>query len=64
VDTKPVTQTTVAAVCPNCNNRHEIPLEKGKNGKPFFMACAKCKTDFAVRFVQVMSYQAQVAGFR
>lgn len=54
----------VAANCPYCNTRHEIPLEKGKNGKPFFIPCSKCRTEFAVRFVQVTVYQAQVAGFR
>jgi hypothetical protein len=64
MDIKPVAQTTVTATCPHCNQRHELPLEKGKNGKPFFMACERCKTEFAVRFVQVMAYQAQVAGFR
>jgi ssDNA-binding Zn-finger/Zn-ribbon topoisomerase 1 len=64
VDVKPGAQTTVVVTCPNCSNRHDHPLDKGKNGKPFFMACARCKTDFAVRFVQVMTYQAQVAGFK
>jgi hypothetical protein len=63
-DIKPVAQVTVTASCPYCNHRHELPLEKGKNGKPFFMACDRCKSDFAVRFVPVMAYQAQVAGFR
>jgi hypothetical protein len=63
-DIKPAAQTTVAACCPECRFRHELPLEKGKNGKPFFVSCAKCKAEFAVRFVPVMVYQAQVAGFR
>jgi hypothetical protein len=54
----------VAACCPECRFKHELPLEKGKNGRPFFVACAKCKAEFAVRFVPVMVYQAQVAGFR
>jgi hypothetical protein len=63
-DMKPLAQTSVTANCPQCNFRHEIPLEKGKNGKPFFMACTKCKADFAVRFVPAMIYQAQVAGFK
>ena len=63
VDIKPATQATVAATCPHCNHRHELPLEKGKNGKPFFLACDRCKAAFAVRFVPVMAYQAQVAGF-
>lgn len=61
---KPTTQPTVAAMCPNCSYKHDIPLEKGKNGKPFFMACARCKVEFAVRFVPVTAYKAQVAGFR
>jgi hypothetical protein len=61
---KPVAQTSVAAICPECNFKHEIPLEKGKNGKPFITACARCKADFAVRFVPATIYQAQVAGFR
>jgi len=64
VDMKPIAQATVTATCPHCNNRHELPLEKGKNGKPFFMACERCTAEFAVRFVPVMVYQAQVAGFR
>lgn len=64
MDTKAVVQTSVAAVCPHCNHRYEIPLEKGKNGKPFFMACSRCKAEFAVRFVPVVVYQAQVAAFR
>jgi len=61
---KPAMQTTVATHCPNCNHKHEIHLEKGKSGKPFFMPCARCKAEFAVRFVPVTVYQAQVAGFR
>ena len=64
IDIKPVAQAIVAAICPHCNHRHELPLEKGKNGKPFFKTCERCSTEFAVRFVQVMTYQAQVAGFR
>ena len=63
-ETKPAIQLPVVANCPYCSTRHEIPVGKGKNGKPFFMACIKCKTEFAVRFVQVTMYQAQVAGFR
>jgi hypothetical protein len=63
-DIKPAAQTVVAACCPECRFKHELPLEKGKNGKPFFVACVKCKAEFAVRFVPVMVYQAQVAGFR
>jgi hypothetical protein len=61
---KPVVQTTVSANCPECNFKHEFPLEKGKNGKPFFTACLRCKADFAVRFVPATIFQAQVAGFR
>ena len=61
---KPAAQSAVSASCPECKFKHEFPLEKGKNGKPFFVACARCKAEFAVRFVPVMVYQAQVAGFR
>lgn len=61
---KPQPQTVVAAVCPYCRHGHDLPLEKGKNGKPFFVACAKCGQEFAVRFVPVTAYQAQVAAFR
>jgi len=57
-------QTSVIAHCPYCNQKHDLPLDKGRNGKPFFMVCARCKTDFAVRIVPVTAYQAQVAGFR
>jgi len=64
MDIKPVAQTSVSANCPECNFKHEFPLEKGKNGKPFFTACARCKAEFAVRFVPATIYQAQVAGFR
>lgn len=63
-DVKHLAQPSVPACCPHCNFRHEIPLEKGRNGKPFFMACGKCKAEFAVRFVPAMVYQAQVAGFK
>lgn len=66
MDTKPVkiSQTAVVANCPYCNHKHDLPLEKGKNGKPFFVACARCSTEFAVRFVPVTMFQAQVAAFR
>ena len=60
---KPAAQTLVVAECPYCNQTHEIPVEKGRNGKPFFKTCNKCRNDFAVRFVQVTIYQSQVAGF-
>ncbi|RII30511.1 MAG: hypothetical protein CXR30_05870 [Geobacter sp.] len=56
-------QTSVIAHCPYCNHKHDLPLDKGRNGKPFFMACTRCKSDFAVRIVPVTAYQAQVAGF-
>jgi hypothetical protein len=64
MDIKPVAQTSVSANCPECNFKHEFPLEKGKNGKPFFTACLRCKAEFAVRFVPATIFQAQVAGFR
>ncbi|HIJ95240.1 MAG TPA: hypothetical protein HPP94_05810 [Desulfuromonadales bacterium] len=65
-DAKParILQETVAAACPYCSTRHELPFEKGKNGKPFFVACSKCSSEFAVRYVPVTLYQAQVAAFR
>lgn len=65
-DSKPVkiAQTAVAATCPYCNHKQDLPFEKGKNGKPFFTACVKCSTEFAVRFVPVTMYQAQVAAFK
>ncbi len=59
-----ISQTTVVANCPYCNHKHELPLEKGKNGKPFFVACTRCSTEFAVRYVPVTMYQAQVAAFK
>jgi hypothetical protein len=64
VEAKTVAQPPVVANCPYCNARHEIPVEKGKNCKPFFMPCSKCKKEFAIRFVPFTMYQAQVAGFR
>ncbi|MEI6702926.1 MAG: hypothetical protein WCL71_05240 [Deltaproteobacteria bacterium] len=65
-DVKPIkaTQTVVVANCPYCNQKHDLAIEKGKNGKPFFVACARCSIEFAVRFVPVTMYQAQVAAFR
>ncbi len=65
-DLKPVKiiQTVVAATCPYCNHKQDLPFEKGKNGKPFFAACVRCSTEFAVRFVPVTMYQAQVAAFK
>ena len=59
-----ITQAVVAATCPYCNHKQDLPFEKGKNGKPFFVACARCSTEFAVRFVPVTMYQAQVAAFK
>ena len=65
-DLKPVKiiQTVVAATCPYCNHKQDLPFEKGKNGKPFFVMCVRCSTEFAVRFVPVTMYQAQVAAFK
>jgi len=64
MDLKPVVQTAVSANCPECNFKHEFPLEKGKSGKPFFTSCTRCKAEFAVRFVPATIFQAQVAAFR
>jgi hypothetical protein len=65
-DIKPVkiTQTVVAATCPYCSHKQDLPFEKGKNGKPFFVTCVRCSTEFAVRFVPVTLYQAQIAAFK
>jgi hypothetical protein len=65
-DAKPVkiAQTVVSALCPYCNHKQDLPFEKGKNGKPFFAACVRCSSEFAVRFVPVTMYQAQVAAFK
>lgn len=63
-DVKMPPQQSVTAHCPYCNTKQELSLDKGKNGKPFFVTCVRCSTDFAVRFVPVTMYQAQVAGFR
>ena len=65
-DVKPVkiAQTVVAATCPYCSHKQDLPFEKGKNGKPFFVACVRCSSEFAVRFVPVTLYQAQVAAFK
>jgi hypothetical protein len=64
MDIKPVAQATVSANCPECNFKHEFPLEKGRNGKPFLTSCVRCTAEFAVRFVPATIYLAQVAGFR
>lgn len=63
-EAKPLPQSVVLASCPYCNHKHELALEKGKNGKPFFVACARCTVEFAVRYVPVTVYQAQVAAFK
>ena len=65
-DIKPVKliQAVVTATCPYCSHKQDLPFEKGKNGKPFFVACPRCSTEFAVRFVPVTMYQAQVAAFK
>lgn len=65
-DIKPVKiiQAVVVATCPYCNHKQDLPFEKGKNGKPFFAVCTRCSTEFAVRFVPVTMYQAQVAAFK
>lgn len=65
-EAKPVKiiQSVVAATCPYCSHKQDLPFEKGKNGKPFFAACTRCATEFAVRFVPVTMYQAQVAAFK
>lgn len=66
IDSKPlkIVQSTVTATCPYCSAKQDLPFEKGKNGKPFFTTCSRCATDFAVRFVPVTLYQAQVAAFK
>jgi hypothetical protein len=63
-EVKPAPQSTVPAQCPYCGQRHELPVEKGRNGKPFFVTCTRCSVDFAVRYVPVTQFQAQVAGFK
>lgn len=63
-EAKPLQQSFVIANCPYCNHKHELALDKGKNGKPFFVACSKCTVEFAVRYLPVTVYQAQVAAFR
>ncbi len=59
-----VIQSVVVATCPYCSHKQDLPFEKGKNGKPFFAACVRCSSEFAVRFVPVTMYQAQVAAFK
>jgi DNA-directed RNA polymerase subunit RPC12/RpoP len=62
-EAKPATQVVVVAGCPYCSHKHDLALEKGKNGKAFFVECARCSKEFAVRYVPVTVYQAQVAAF-
>lgn len=66
LEVKPIriSQALVVANCPYCSHKHDLPIEKGKNGKPFFVACTRCSIEFAVRFVPVTLYQAQVAAFK
>ncbi len=64
LEAKPLLQNIVVANCPYCNHKHELALDKGKSGKPFFVACARCTVEFAVRYVPVTIYQAQVAAFK
>ncbi len=64
VEARSLPQSIVVANCPYCNHKHELALDKGKNGKPFFVACAKCTVEFAVRYVPVTVYRAQVAAFK
>lgn len=59
-----IAQSVVATTCPYCSHKQDLPFEKGKNGKPFFAACVRCGAEFAVRFVPVTMYQAQVAAFK
>jgi hypothetical protein len=65
-ETKPIriVQAVVEASCPYCHHKQDLPFEKGKNGKPFFVTCARCSSEFAVRFVPVTLYQAQIAAFK
>jgi len=59
-----IAQSVVPATCPYCNHKQDLPIEKGRNGKPFFALCARCSTEFGVRFVPVTVFQAQVAAFK
>ncbi|MFA7404604.1 MAG: hypothetical protein WC007_11445 [Pelobacteraceae bacterium] len=59
-----VAQSVVSATCPYCNHKQDLPIEKGRNGKPFFATCPRCSSEFGVKFVQVTVYQAQVAAFK
>jgi len=57
-------QEFVEAKCPYCGHRNEIVLDRNRRARPFFQPCDKCGGEFAVKLVQVLAYQAQVAGFR
>lgn len=65
-ETKParIVQAVIEATCPYCHHKQDLPFEKGKNGKPFFVTCTRCSSEFAVRFVPVTLYQAQIAAFK
>jgi transcription elongation factor Elf1 len=62
-EAKPAGQPTVVTACPYCSHKHDVLLDKGKNGKAFLMSCSRCSKEFAVRFMPVTVYQAQVAAF-
>lgn len=62
-ETRFTTPATVVTVCPYCSHKHDVLLDKGKNGKAFLMSCNRCSKEFAVRFMPVTVYQAQVAAF-
>jgi DNA-directed RNA polymerase subunit RPC12/RpoP len=57
-------QEFVEAKCPYCGHKNEIMMDRGRRTKPFFVPCDKCNEEFGVKLVQVLVYQAQVAGFR
>ena len=59
-----INQEFVEVKCPYCGHKNEIVLDRGRRAKPFFVPCDKCSEEFAVKLVQVLVYQAQVAGFR
>ena len=57
-------QEFVEAKCPYCGHKNEIMMDRGRRTKPFFVSCDRCSEEFGVKLVQVLVYQAQVAGFR
>jgi|GEM_PF-962423 len=63
IEARPVAQPTVVTACPYCSHKHDVLLDKGKNSKAFLMSCNRCSKEFAVRFMPVTVYQAQVAAF-